>query len=72
MVTAAAGHFLQAVAFPHLSSLLRMPLSIAFCMATYLLIVVGLFRVTAPIDLAGRLVWDHLPATARRWVNSRR
>jgi PST family polysaccharide transporter len=71
IVTAAAGHFLQAVAFGQLPSLLRMPLSVAFCIATYLFIAVGVFRVTAPIELAGRLVRDHLPATALRWVNSR-
>jgi O-antigen/teichoic acid export membrane protein len=70
--TAAAGWLLQIVALGQFSALFRIFLSTGFCVSFYLLIVVGLLRLTEPIELAVRLVRDHLStAGARPWINSR-
>jgi O-antigen/teichoic acid export membrane protein len=71
MFTAAAGWLLQTYALQQFSTLFQIVLSIGFCVSIYLLIVVGLFRLTEPIEVAIRLVRDHLPAGALRWTNSR-
>ena len=71
IITAAAGWWLQAVALTHLSSLCRIILSASFCITIYLLIVVGLFRLSQPIRVAGGLLLEHLPARALSWFNSR-
>jgi PST family polysaccharide transporter len=66
---AAGGWWLQTTALAHCSSLVRIFLSIAFCMSIYLIIVVGLFRLTEPIKVAGTLGYDfltHLSIFARR------
>jgi O-antigen/teichoic acid export membrane protein len=69
--TAAAGWWLQITALAHYSGVVRIFLSTGFCISFYLLIVVGLLRLTEPIIVAGRLVQDHLPAGALPWPNSR-
>jgi PST family polysaccharide transporter len=60
IATAAGGWWLQTTALAHCSSLVRIFLSIAFCMSIYLIIVVGLFRLTQPIKVAGTLGYDFL------------
>jgi hypothetical protein len=60
IATAAGGWWLQATAFAHCSSFVRILLSIAFCISIYLIIVVGLFRLTEPIKVAGKVVQDQL------------
>jgi O-antigen/teichoic acid export membrane protein len=56
--TAAAGWWLQTTALTHCSGFVRMLLSAGICVAIYLIIVVGLFRLTEPIRVAGALVQD--------------
>jgi PST family polysaccharide transporter len=58
--SAAGGWWLQMTALAHCSSLVRIFLSIAFCISIYLIIVVGLFRLTEPIKVAGKVVKDQL------------
>jgi PST family polysaccharide transporter len=60
ITTAAGGWWLQATALAHCSSFVRILLSIAFCICIYLIIVVGLFRVTQPIQIAGKVLVDFL------------
>jgi O-antigen/teichoic acid export membrane protein len=55
---AAGGWWLQTTALSGYSSIVRILLSIGFCGAMYLIIVVGLFRVTEPIKVAARVVQD--------------
>src|SRR6266849_5539343 len=50
--TAAAGWWLQTTALTHCSSFVRILLSTGFCICIYLIIVVGLFRLTEPIKVA--------------------
>src|SRR5262245_6749521 len=69
--TVAAGWGLQTIAFAHCSGFVRILWSAGFCISIYLLIVVGLLRLTEPIKVAGRLVQDHLPTGALPWLNSR-
>ena len=52
--TVAAGWGLQTIALTHCSGFVRILLSAVFCISIYLLIVVGLLRLTEPIKLAGR------------------
>jgi O-antigen/teichoic acid export membrane protein len=61
--TATAGWLLQTFALGQFSSLVRTLLSAGFCVSVYLLIVVGLFRLTEPIEIAVRLMRDHLPTS---------
>ncbi len=56
--TAAGGWWLQATALTDFSSFVRILLSTGFCACIYLIIVVGLFRLTEPIRIAGRVVQD--------------
>jgi PST family polysaccharide transporter len=58
--SAAGGWWLQMAALAHCSSLVRIFLSIAFCISIYLIIVVGLFRLTEPIKVAGKVLKDQL------------
>jgi O-antigen/teichoic acid export membrane protein len=69
--TVAAGWGLQTIALTHCSGFVRILLSAVFCISIYLLIVVGLLRLTEPIKVAGRIVQDHLPTGALPWLNSR-
>jgi PST family polysaccharide transporter len=56
--TAALGWWLQTTALIHCSSFVRIFLSSGWCVFIYLTIVVGLFRFTEPIKVAGALVQD--------------
>ncbi len=58
--TAAAGWWLQTTTLAHYSSFVRILLSTGFCISIYLIIVVGLFRLTEPIKVAGAVVQDQL------------
>jgi O-antigen/teichoic acid export membrane protein len=65
IAAAAGGWWLQTTALNHCSSLVRIFLSIVFCIAIYLIIVVGLFRLTEPIRVAGKVVYDFLKLRRR-------
>jgi PST family polysaccharide transporter len=58
--TAAGGWCLQTTALTDCSSLVRIFLSTGFCIFIYLIIVVGMFRVTEPIKIARTVVLDQL------------
>jgi len=58
--TAAGGWWLQQAALTNYSSFVRMFLSAGFCICIYLIIVVGLFRLTTPIKVAVTVVQDRL------------
>jgi PST family polysaccharide transporter len=62
---AAAGWWLQTTALTHYSGFVRIFLSVAFCISVYLIIVVGLFRLTEPIRVAGKVVYDFLKLRRR-------
>jgi PST family polysaccharide transporter len=57
-IAAAAGWWLQPVFLANFSSLSRIFLAGLFCTSVYLLIVVGLLRITKPIRIAIKLVQD--------------
>jgi O-antigen/teichoic acid export membrane protein len=56
--TAALGWWMQTAFLTDYSSFVRIFMSGAFCMCIYLAIVVGLFRLSEPIRVAGRIVKD--------------
>ena len=56
IVCAAAGWLLQTVALQQVSIIPRILASAGFCAAVYLVIVVGLLRLTEPLGVVGRLV----------------
>jgi len=56
----AGGWWLQVIALTHWSSLVRIFLSTGFCIGIYLIIVVGVFGLTGPIKVAGKMVQDRL------------
>jgi len=60
--TAAGGWWLQTTALTHCSGFVRIFLLTGFCISIYLIIMVGLFRLTEPIKVAGAVVQD-------RWRN---
>src|SRR5262249_51106185 len=60
ITTAAAGWWLQTTALTHSPTFVRIFLSIAICIFIYFIIVVGLFRLTEPIKVAGTVVYDIL------------
>jgi len=55
---AAGGWLLQMTVLAHWSSLVRIVSSATSCACIYLIVVVGLFRLTAPLKLAGTVVRD--------------
>jgi PST family polysaccharide transporter len=57
---AAGGWWLHTTALMDCSSFIRIVLSTGFCISIYLLIVVGVFRLTEPIKVAGTIVKDQL------------
>jgi O-antigen/teichoic acid export membrane protein len=57
---AGGGWWLQTTALTDCSSFVRICLSAGFCIFIYLIIVVGLFRLTEPIKVAGAIVQDQL------------
>jgi O-antigen/teichoic acid export membrane protein len=65
-IAVAAGWWLKASFLADYSSLFRIFFSTFLCTSIYLLIVVGLLRVTEPIRLAGRLVQDFGTRAAQR------
>jgi O-antigen/teichoic acid export membrane protein len=69
--TVAAGWSFQTVALEHFSGLARILLSTSFCASIYLMIVVGLFRLTKPIAVAAGVVRGHpSAASALRWIRA--
>jgi O-antigen/teichoic acid export membrane protein len=60
ITTAAAGWCVQTTALTHYSGFVRIILSTCFCISLYLVIVVGLFRLTKPIRVAFTIVRDPL------------
>src|SRR5262249_42987906 len=58
--SAAAGWWLQTTVFTGYSSFTRILLSTVFCIFVYLIIVVCLFRLTKPIEVARTIVHDQL------------
>jgi hypothetical protein len=70
-LTAAAGWSFQIMALEHFSGFSRILLSTGFCASIYLMIVVGLFRLTKPIAVAAEVVRGH-PSTAGalRWIRA--
>src|SRR6266851_685143 len=56
LCTAAGGWWLQTTALTHCSGFVRIFLSTGFCISIYLIIVVGLFRLTEPIKVAGAVM----------------
>jgi PST family polysaccharide transporter len=66
LVTVAVGLAAQRLFMSDISQLVRFVLSIPVCLAVYLAIAVGLFRVTAPIRVAFSLVNDFSSIVRRR------
>jgi PST family polysaccharide transporter len=66
IIILAPGWFLQMTVLTHYPSFVRILLSGAFCTCLYLAIVVGLFRCTGPIKVAGPVVQDLLGSRLRR------
>jgi PST family polysaccharide transporter len=64
--TAAAGWWLQTTALTDCSSFVRILLSSSFCACMYLIIVVGLFRLTEPIKVGGKVLQDKLWRTRKK------
>jgi PST family polysaccharide transporter len=60
IISAAAGWLLQTFVFADLSALSRILLAATSCISIYLLLVAGLFRLTEPINVAGRFIQDQL------------
>jgi PST family polysaccharide transporter len=58
--TVAGGWWLQTTALTHFSGFFRIFFSTGFCISIYLIVVVGLFRLTEPIKVAGAVVQDLL------------
>jgi O-antigen/teichoic acid export membrane protein len=54
------GWWLQTTVLAHLSSVFRIFSATSFCISIYLIIVVGLFRLTSPIRVAGTVLQDLL------------
>ncbi len=65
-IACAAGWWLQTAFLVNLSSLFRTFLSASLCTLIYLLIVVGMLRITEPIRVAGRLAQDFRARVAQR------
>jgi len=58
--TAAGGWWLQTTTLAHYPSFVRILLSAGFCISIYLIIVVGVFRFTEPIKVAGTVLQGQL------------
>jgi hypothetical protein len=66
IIAVAAGWWLKASFLADYSSLFRIFFSTFLCASIYLLIVVGLLRITEPIRVASRLVQDFGARAAQR------
>ena len=64
IIAGAAGWWLQSIFFAELSSIVRIFLSTGLCASIYLLIVVGVLRITEPIMIVSRLVQDFVVRAA--------
>ena len=64
IIAGAAGWWLQSILFAELSSIVRIFLSAGLCASIYLLIVVGVLRITEPIMIVSRLVQDFVVRAA--------
>lgn len=64
--TVAIGFVAQQMFFLDVSPLIRLLVSAMICLATYLAIVVGIFRVTRPLELAFSLLRDFVPMQSRQ------
>jgi O-antigen/teichoic acid export membrane protein len=60
IIAAAAGWWLETTALVHFSSLIRIILLAGFCVSIYVVIVVGLFRLVQPINVAAKVMQDQL------------
>lgn len=58
LIAAGVGFLVQIEFLVHLAPMLRLIVSGLICLATYLVIVVGLFRITAPLQLAFSVLHD--------------
>lgn len=65
-IAVAAGWCFQSIFLAHFSTLFRICLSASLCASIYILIVVGMLRITQPIRLAGRLLQDFGAGPAQR------
>jgi PST family polysaccharide transporter len=70
LICVAAGWLLRQAALQQVSSIPRAVVLGCFSGAVYLLIVAGLFRVTRPLEIVGRLIYHRLPPRAAAWINS--
>jgi O-antigen/teichoic acid export membrane protein len=64
IIAGAAGWWLQSIFFAELSSIARIFFSAGLCASIYLLIVVGVLRITEPIMIVSRLVQDFVVRAA--------
>ena len=58
LIAAGVGFLVQIEFLAHLAPMLRLVVSGLICLATYLAIAVGLFRITAPLQLAFSVLHD--------------
>lgn len=65
VVTAAAGWYVQATMLAGFPGIIRIILSAGICLTIYLIVVVGLFRLVHPINVAVRVVEDQLSRNRR-------
>ncbi len=70
IVTAAVGWWAQAMVLVGLPGVIRIILSVGICTITYLIIVVGLFRLVQPIGVAVKVVQSRLSGARRRTIGS--
>jgi PST family polysaccharide transporter len=66
LLTVAIGFMLQQALLADFSRLARFVLAVPICTAVYLAVIVGAFRVTAPLQLAFSLLRDFSPSRLRR------
>ena len=71
LICVVAGWLLKQAALQHVSSIPRILILGCFSGAIYLLIVVGLFRLTSPLEIVGRFIHRQLPSRAASWISSR-
>lgn len=65
LITVAVGYMVQRAFLADLSQLTRFVVAVPICLAVYLVVIVGVFRVTAPLHLAVSVVRDFSPFPIR-------
>jgi O-antigen/teichoic acid export membrane protein len=65
VITAAGGWWVQATLLAGFPGIVRIILSAGICISIYLIIVVGLFRLVQPINVAIKVAQDQLPRNRR-------